>query len=136
GGYLEPVHARRPSRRCAHGTARTDELQWLGARAAEQLRSRRERSSEPREPASGATRTERSRHLAARQAVRPALLACGLTVLFRPLDGAQRRKQFHPCEGDRNRRDAAQCRGGHRAEQCCGHAAFELAELIDALTNR
>jgi hypothetical protein len=46
------------------------------------------------------------------------------------LDLAQRRKQLHPQQRDRDGADAAEHGGRHGAEQCCGDAALELAELV------
>src|SRR5258708_4396815 len=51
-------------------------------------------------------------------------------ALLHPLDIAQRRKQFHPQQRDRDGADAAQPGRRHRSEQGGGHAALELAELV------
>ena len=50
--------------------------------------------------------------------------------LLQPLHLAQRRKQLHPQQRDRDGADAAEHGGRHRAEQGGGDAALELAELV------
>src|ERR1700682_3274697 len=51
-------------------------------------------------------------------------------ALLQLLHIPQRWKQLHPQQRDRDGPDAAEHGARHRAEQRCGDAAFELAELV------